>query len=313
MKNKILQITRDSIPYVKSLRTIAGSVTACILMQQLDYWFSKHPDGFFKFLEPCPNSSQYREGDSWSEELGFSTAEFRTAFDAIGVRYNSKRQYDAAAAEGVQFCVNDTEDVRQKFYCSYHDKFKGVTVYFRNHELVDAELDKLQFTPGKVTVRRSKSLALVNEGSQSTEIDNLNLRKSTTSIYVDEESQPTYLHDLNLLNKDAEITTETTTKNTHNTERAPRGVGVASKFSLEECRRYAAHLQASGQGINNPGGYATIIHRSGEADFLIEQFLNPSTVAPAADVTACPDCSGTGFWYPEGVERGVSKCKHERL
>jgi hypothetical protein len=27
----------------------------------------------------------------------------------------------------------------------------------------------------------------------------------------------------------------------------------------------------------------------------------------------CPDCAGTGFWYPEGMEKGVAKCKHERL
>lgn len=27
----------------------------------------------------------------------------------------------------------------------------------------------------------------------------------------------------------------------------------------------------------------------------------------------CPDCRGTGFWYPEGVEKGVAKCQHENL
>jgi len=27
----------------------------------------------------------------------------------------------------------------------------------------------------------------------------------------------------------------------------------------------------------------------------------------------CPDCQGSGFYYPEGVEKGVAKCKHERL
>ena len=27
----------------------------------------------------------------------------------------------------------------------------------------------------------------------------------------------------------------------------------------------------------------------------------------------CPDCSGTGFHYPQGFESGVAKCKHERL
>jgi DNA-binding MarR family transcriptional regulator len=27
----------------------------------------------------------------------------------------------------------------------------------------------------------------------------------------------------------------------------------------------------------------------------------------------CPDCQGSGFWYPGGNERGVAKCKHGRL
>jgi hypothetical protein len=31
------------------------------------------------------------------------------------------------------------------------------------------------------------------------------------------------------------------------------------------------------------------------------------------DIKACPDCQGSGFWYPEGTEKGVAKCKHERL
>jgi hypothetical protein len=35
-------------------------------------------------------------------------------------------------------------------------------------------------------------------------------------------------------------------------------------------------------------------------------------IAPL-DTKNCPDCQGSGFWYPEGVERGVAKCKHERL
>jgi hypothetical protein len=28
---------------------------------------------------------------------------------------------------------------------------------------------------------------------------------------------------------------------------------------------------------------------------------------------ACPDCAGTNFWYPEGAEKGVARCTHERL
>jgi hypothetical protein len=27
----------------------------------------------------------------------------------------------------------------------------------------------------------------------------------------------------------------------------------------------------------------------------------------------CPDCAGTGFWYPQGPDKGVAKCKHQKL
>lgn len=27
----------------------------------------------------------------------------------------------------------------------------------------------------------------------------------------------------------------------------------------------------------------------------------------------CPDCGGSGFWYPEGYEKGVAKCTHSKL
>jgi DNA-binding Lrp family transcriptional regulator len=31
------------------------------------------------------------------------------------------------------------------------------------------------------------------------------------------------------------------------------------------------------------------------------------------DTKACPDCNGTGYWYPEGTEKGVAKCAHRKL
>lgn len=90
------------------------------------------------------------------------------------------------------------------------------------------------------------------------------------------------------------------------------GVGAVSRFNLEECRRYANHLKATGQGITNPGGYATKIFRSGEADTLIEAFLNPLA---QIDVARCQDCRGTGFIYidPSNPDRGVRQCKHTDL
>ena len=89
-------------------------------------------------------------------------------------------------------------------------------------------------------------------------------------------------------------------------------VGVVSRFSLEECRRYANHLQKTGQGITNPGGFARTIHRTGEADTLIAFYLNPQP--QRSDISRCPDCNGQGFKVIEKDGReGAAKCKHEQL
>lgn len=101
---------------------------------------------------------------------------------------------------------------------------------------------------------------------------------------------------------------EHTLKDTHNTESSVR---VSSRFTLQECRRYAESLRKD--GITNPGGYATKIYRSGEADELIAKFLEPVELTKPVDVSLCPDCHGTGFYEPGGAGKGVAKCKHERM
>ena len=42
-----------------------------------------------------------------------------------------------------------------------------------------------------------------------------------------------------------------------------------------------------------------------------ESSLGPAT--RKVDASQCPDCFGTGMWYPEGYEKGVSRCQHEKL
>lgn len=133
MRNRILYLTRNTIPYVKELQPLAYSVAGCILMQQLDYWFERYQDGFYKFMEPSEHP-RYRAGESWCEELGMSADEFRTAFDKIGTRHKSKSQFEQA------------EDKFQgKFYCSYLDRRTNLTYYFRNHSHLDKALDALIF------------------------------------------------------------------------------------------------------------------------------------------------------------------------
>jgi hypothetical protein len=89
-------------------------------------------------------------------------------------------------------------------------------------------------------------------------------------------------------------------------------VGVSSRFTLEECRLYANHLQKTGQGITNPGGFATTIHRTGEADALIESLLNPQP--KRSDISRCPECKGQGYKViVKDSREGAVKCSHQRL
>jgi hypothetical protein len=164
MQNKTLAITRQCIPYYKELRQVAGSVTASILMQQLDYWFSKQ-DGepFYKFKAPCEND-YYKSGDSFTEELGFSIEEFTNAFAKIGFSYKSKTEFE-----------NTVDKFQGMFYCSYFDRKEGLTFYFRNHKLLDIKLNEL------FTVKRE---------SPFTENGKVHLKKTGKSfppIYITEE------------------------------------------------------------------------------------------------------------------------------
>jgi hypothetical protein len=301
MKNKSAAITRDSLMYVKAYRQIAKTVTATILFQQLEWRFSKYPEGFYKFMKPSPNHQKYKLGDSWMEELGFSREEFRTAFDAIGIRYNSKTEYLNRQKEGNTFIRRDESgnDTTEALYCSYHDRNSGLTFHLRNHDLVDRRLEEITHSvkgEPSSTVERQPS-STVEEQPQ------LTVEEDPRSMYSGDPPLPIILH--------ADTTTETThTQKNGAPQRA--GVCVGSKFSLEECRRYTEHLKASGQGVNNPGGLALSFHRSGEADSLIASFLNPPL---KLDVSACPDCEGRGMFYvdPANHDKGVKPCRHEKL
>jgi len=152
MRNRILSITRSNIPYVKELHPLTGSVIGCLVMQQLDYWFSSQPEGFYKFLEPADHPA-YKEGDSWVEELGMSADEFRYAFDRISIRYKSRTEFEKASKTGDLF--------KGKFYCSYIDRRANLTHYFRNHDLVDAALDQLICDSTLKTNSKSKGKRVV--------------------------------------------------------------------------------------------------------------------------------------------------------
>lgn len=135
-----------TIPYNPTYRKIAKNVVGCIVFQQLEYWFEKRKgEPFYKFLSPCPNKKAlYKDGDSWTEELGISELEFRTAFDGIGIRYTSKTEYLSAVEKERQFYRDTPKGPEQVLlYCSYQDKKTGLTYYVRNHHYVDERIAEL--------------------------------------------------------------------------------------------------------------------------------------------------------------------------
>ena len=171
MSNLIGQTTR-AIPYNGFLRQITKSVTSTILFQQLEYWFFKTDnEKFYKYLEPCETPT-YKEGDSWVEELAFSKDEFRTAFDNIGIRYVSKKEFDKAE-----------DKFAGLFYCSYTDRITGLTWYYRNNKLVEETLREL----GKTIPRRSVEKPDTRKSGNPIPVDGLFQRtkdgKPNTDIY----------------------------------------------------------------------------------------------------------------------------------
>lgn len=94
----IISEDKDSIPYRKSMRALGGSVTATILLQQV-IWRARHKgwEPFYKFRSPC-NHELYREGDSWTEELGFSIDEFDAAIKRIGTKITTGTSKSEALA-----------------------------------------------------------------------------------------------------------------------------------------------------------------------------------------------------------------------
>jgi hypothetical protein len=91
------------------------------------------------------------------------------------------------------------------------------------------------------------------------------------------------------------------------------GVRASSKFSFEQRLAYARNQS----GIDKPEGLAMSKRAAeGEFDEAISKWLEehePDGRRKPRDVSGCPDCFGTGMWYPEGPGKGVTRCQHERL
>lgn len=80
------------VPYLSFLNAYTGSPTASILLMRCLYWMEKKDAPFYKFLKPCEHPF-YREGDSFVEELGFSTGVLDGAMKKICTKIKFGHRY----------------------------------------------------------------------------------------------------------------------------------------------------------------------------------------------------------------------------
>ncbi len=104
-------------------------------------------------------------------------------------------------------------------------------------------------------------------------------------------------------------------RHTHTEDEPPEaaGVGVFSRFSLKQCIAYAEHRKASDPNMRSAGAVGRKLYETGREDELIAEWLAAKDT-PQLDTSQCPDCHGTGMYYPEGLGKGgVKKCDHKNL
>lgn len=126
---------RDFAPYIPKmmlLPLVNRNMGAAFIMQELEYRFYKNPEGFYVFYEPQPKQPHYYLGFSWSEKFHISVTRFKTAFDKIGVRYSSYREF-----------AESEDKFRNKYYLSFYDRSRKQVYYLRNNELVTADIKKV--------------------------------------------------------------------------------------------------------------------------------------------------------------------------
>lgn len=135
------------IKYNPAIKQLTGCDRATLILSSLEYWFTKKPDGFYKFMEPCQHRL-YKKGDSWAEELGCERRCFARSFKKIGVKYNSRMEFDAAL-----------DKFQGKMYASFYDRYTNQTFFLRNNTLADEflkDFSTIKAKPPKKEISSSK-------------------------------------------------------------------------------------------------------------------------------------------------------------
>jgi hypothetical protein len=280
------QLLVRPVAYFPVFARIGGGATAGLLLSQFFYWTPRtnNPDGWF-----------YKTQVECKEETGLTRDEQDTARRRLAQRGLVEEKLAGLPATR-HFRINMARVVELLVEAQKEDetKFAGIP---------------------QSSLRDSRKLVSANPTNRSAANQQANT-ESTAEITPENTPTPR-----------AEFSTKK--------QQAKKGVGVAiskepakkrvgaselkSQHTLDDCRAYADHLRATGQGITNPAGFAKKIFATGEDDKQITEFLSSrqqeatAATQPPLDTSRCPDCKGSGWIYPNGEGNGVARCKHPKL
>jgi hypothetical protein len=291
----LLELLSRPIAFHRVFVKIGGNVAAGLMLSQAFYWSKNRRaverDGWF-----------YKSHADWEEETGLTRREQQTA----------------------------RAHLRKKKLLEERDgslKGKGRVLWFRvNRDALFEALKGFVNTETRAAPSGGNSPADVEGGGQGVAPNRPTPMGGNARPVA--QKRPTSLIT-------SETTAENNAQNTHTRLRAAGApeerVCVSGSLARKAYERYARNHPAE---IHNPPGWVTKALRTGEWDdqvevWCIKQGIDPhtgepviaadsesaaaSSVADRVDTSACPDCHGTGMWYPEGFDKGVAKCRHPRL
>jgi len=172
-KRDLVKVAEDTnfIKYRASWSSAGIGVMSCIFLQALIGRFRQKKGAFFKFNEPCDHPT-YRDGDSWTEELGMTIYEFNSARKRISAKVKAK---DAPGLSGslVEFWKDSdnktwyriNEDVYADFVLDIYRASEG------NGESTIRETDNVPIHGnGESTIRESGNINSPNTVDNSHKI-----------------------------------------------------------------------------------------------------------------------------------------------
>lgn len=172
---QILADERNVIAYRPKLAMFLGSVTGAILLQQIFFRFAHHDNQeFYKFREACSHKL-YKAGDSWCEELGFTTKQFDTALGIIGTKIEKgKSKADVMKHEvtGDEFSPSSLP-----YLVVYWTDSNRITWYWLNRDLLGKCLKYIYLykNPNGIYLKRAKrAITSITETTPQTTTETTN-------------------------------------------------------------------------------------------------------------------------------------------